>query len=76
MGDRMAVLKAGLLQQLGTPGDCYDTPDNIFVAQFVGSPPMNLVTAKINQAGEGLRAGVRRLDSWRSPRRSWPTGRR
>ena len=54
MGDRMAVLKAGLLQQLGTPGDCYDTPNNIFVAQFVGSPPMNLVTAKINQAGEGL----------------------
>jgi multiple sugar transport system ATP-binding protein len=54
MGDRMAVLKSGLLQQLGTPGDCYDTPNNIFVAQFVGSPPMNLVTAKINQAGEGL----------------------
>ena len=54
MGDRMAVLKAGLLQQLGTPGDCYDTPNNIFVAQFVGSPPMNLVTAKINQGGEGL----------------------
>jgi multiple sugar transport system ATP-binding protein len=48
------VLKAGLLQQLGTPGDCYDTPNNIFVAQFVGSPPMNLVTAKINQVGEGL----------------------
>ncbi|HET9996041.1 MAG TPA: sn-glycerol-3-phosphate ABC transporter ATP-binding protein UgpC [Nocardioides sp.] len=54
MGDRMAVLKAGILQQLGSPGECYDTPNNIFVAQFVGSPPMNLVTAKINQAGEGL----------------------
>ena len=43
MGDRMAVMKAGVLQQLGTPSECYDTPKNIFVAQFVGSPPMNLV---------------------------------
>jgi multiple sugar transport system ATP-binding protein len=54
MGDRMAILKAGKLQQLGTPSECYDTPDNMFVAQFVGSPPMNLVTAKINQSGDGL----------------------
>ena len=54
MGDRMAVMKAGILQQLGTPCDCYDSPNNIFVAQFVGSPPMNLVTADINQAGDGL----------------------
>jgi multiple sugar transport system ATP-binding protein len=54
MGDRMAILKAGKLQQLGTPSECYDTPDNMFVAQFVGSPPMNLVTAKVNRAGDGL----------------------
>jgi multiple sugar transport system ATP-binding protein len=54
MGDRMAVMKAGVLQQLGSPGDCYDTPDNIFVAQFVGSPPMNLVTANIKQGSGGL----------------------
>ena len=54
MGDRMAVIKAGILQQLGTPGECYDTPDNIFVAQFVGSPPMNLVMAKVDRAGDGL----------------------
>src|SRR6188508_3669685 len=53
MGDRMAVLKAGLLQQLGTPGDCYDTPNNIFVAQFVGSPPMNLVMAKVSENASG-----------------------
>ena len=43
MGDRMAVMKAGILNQLGTPSECYDSPNNIFVAQFVGSPPMNLV---------------------------------
>ena len=54
MGDRMAVMKAGILQQLGTPSDCYDSPHNIFVAQFVGSPPMNLVTADINQGSDGL----------------------
>jgi multiple sugar transport system ATP-binding protein len=54
MGDRMAVLKAGVLQQLGTPSECYDSPDNIFVAQFVGSPPMNLVTATVRQTGDSL----------------------
>ena len=56
MGDRMAVMKAGVLQQLGTPGECYDTPVNIFVAQFVGSPPMNLVTGQMEQVGDGLAA--------------------
>ena len=54
MGDRMAVMKAGILQQLGTPGECYDTPDNLFVAQFVGSPPMNLVMGSISQGPDGL----------------------
>lgn len=54
MGDRMAVMKAGVLQQLGTPGECYDTPNNIFVAQFVGSPPMNLVLAQIKSGAKGL----------------------
>jgi multiple sugar transport system ATP-binding protein len=54
MGDRMAVMKAGVLNQLGTPGDCYDNPNNIFVAQFVGSPPMNLVMADVIDAGEGV----------------------
>ena len=54
MGDRMAVMKAGILNQLGTPSECYDSPNNIFVAQFVGSPPMNLVVGTIKQSGEGL----------------------
>ena len=54
MGDRMAVMKAGILQQLGTPGDCYDSPHNIFVAQFVGSPPMNLVTGHDQPGRDGL----------------------
>jgi len=44
MGDRIAVLKDGLLQQVGTPRDMYDTPANVFVAGFIGSPAMNLGT--------------------------------
>ncbi len=52
MGDRMAVMKAGILQQLGTPSECYDSPRNIFVAQFVGSPPMNLALGRLVAAGD------------------------
>ncbi|KGM10801.1 ABC transporter ATP-binding protein [Cellulomonas bogoriensis] len=42
MGDRIAVLKDGLLQQVGSPRDMYDTPANVFVAGFIGSPAMNI----------------------------------
>ncbi|GAA4414615.1 sn-glycerol-3-phosphate ABC transporter ATP-binding protein UgpC [Georgenia halophila] len=42
MGDRIAVLKDGVLQQIGSPRDMYDTPANVFVAGFIGSPAMNL----------------------------------
>jgi multiple sugar transport system ATP-binding protein len=58
MGDRIAVLKDGLLQQVGTPRDMYDTPANVFVAGFIGSPAMNIGTfpltdgiAKVGTAG-------------------------
>ena len=43
MGDRVAVLKDGELQQVGTPRELYDRPRNVFVAGFIGSPAMNLV---------------------------------
>ena len=43
MGHRIAVLNAGRLQQLGTPMELYQWPANLFVAQFIGSPPMNLL---------------------------------
>jgi multiple sugar transport system ATP-binding protein len=42
MGDRIAVLNAGLIQQLGTPQQLYDHPTNLFVAGFIGSPSMNV----------------------------------
>jgi multiple sugar transport system ATP-binding protein len=45
LGDRIAVLSGGKLQQLGPPQELYDTPANVFVAGFIGSPPMNLLRA-------------------------------
>ncbi len=44
MGDRVAVLKDGILQQVDAPRRMYDHPDNVFVAGFIGSPAMNLIT--------------------------------
>lgn len=51
MGDRIAVLKDGLLQQVGTPRDLYESPSNVFVAGFIGSPAMNLFTTEITDGG-------------------------
>jgi multiple sugar transport system ATP-binding protein len=51
MGDRIAVLKDGLMQQVGTPRDLYEKPNNVFVAGFIGSPAMNLFTAEIADGG-------------------------
>jgi multiple sugar transport system ATP-binding protein len=47
MGDQIAVLRDGVLQQVGHPTDVYDKPANLFVAGFIGSPPMNLAQATI-----------------------------
>ena len=48
MGDRIAVLRGGILQQTGEPEEVYDRPVNLFVASFIGSPPMNLVQARLD----------------------------
>jgi len=50
MGDRVAVIKKGLLQQVDTPQFLYDHPHNLFVAGFIGSPAMNLVGATLSRA--------------------------
>jgi multiple sugar transport system ATP-binding protein len=52
MGDRVAVLKDGYLQQVDTPQKLYDHPDNVFVAAFIGSPSMNLFDAQFTIEGE------------------------
>ncbi|MDL9981085.1 ABC transporter ATP-binding protein [Microbacterium sp. ASV49] len=51
MGDRIAVLKDGVLQQVGTPRDLYGAPKNVFVAGFIGSPAMNLFTTDVVDGG-------------------------
>jgi multiple sugar transport system ATP-binding protein len=63
MGDRIAVLRKGLLQQLGTPDELYSNPANLFVAEFIGSPPMNIVRAIVTRspAGPQLVVGSQRL---------------
>ncbi len=55
MGDRIAVVQGGVLQQVAPPQDLYDRPGNTFVAGFLGSPGMNLLPA---EAGAGVRAGT------------------
>src|SRR3954468_13658734 len=55
MGDRVAVLKDGLLMQCDTPRRMYDHPNNVFVAGFIGSPAMNLLTIPLD--GNTLKFG-------------------
>ncbi|HKJ57319.1 MAG TPA: sn-glycerol-3-phosphate ABC transporter ATP-binding protein UgpC [Nitriliruptoraceae bacterium] len=54
MGDRVAVLKFGVLMQVDAPQVLYENPDNLFVAGFIGSPAMNLGIADVVQEGDGL----------------------
>jgi multiple sugar transport system ATP-binding protein len=64
MGDRVAVLKNGYLQQCARPQELYDDPGNIFVAGFIGSPKMNLFQSQLRRDGDGsiwLRFGQQEL---------------
>jgi multiple sugar transport system ATP-binding protein len=58
MGDRIAVLNAGVIQQLGTPQELYDTPANLFVAGFIGSPAMNFFAGTLAREGEAAVVSV------------------
>jgi multiple sugar transport system ATP-binding protein len=49
LGDRVAVMRSGLLQQVGSPKVLYDTPDNLFVAGFIGSPAMNFLSGTLEE---------------------------
>ncbi|TGP24114.1 MULTISPECIES: sn-glycerol-3-phosphate ABC transporter ATP-binding protein UgpC [unclassified Mesorhizobium] len=51
LADRIVVLKEGVVEQVGTPMELYKRPGNLFVAQFIGSPAMNILPAKIEKAG-------------------------
>jgi multiple sugar transport system ATP-binding protein len=50
MGDRIVIMKDGLILQVGTPKEVYEHPNNIFVAGFIGSPAMNFTKAKVSDA--------------------------
>jgi multiple sugar transport system ATP-binding protein len=58
MGDRVAVLKDGILQQCDTPRRMYDHPANVFVAGFIGSPAMNLMDVPVTEGGVDLHGHV------------------
>ena len=62
MGDRIAVLKDGVLQQVGTPRDLYEAPQNVFVAGFIGSPAMNLFDAEVVDGGLKFGTAVAKVD--------------
>jgi multiple sugar transport system ATP-binding protein len=62
MGDRVAVMRAGHLQQCDAPQALYDAPANLFVAAFIGSPAMNLYQGEIDPTGERVRLGAQELE--------------
>ena len=78
MGDRVAVMKLGELQQVDTPLGLYDRPVNLFVAGFIGSPQMNLLEAHAKdgkaQIGEFVRAGRRGGVAQAARQRASPSG--
>jgi multiple sugar transport system ATP-binding protein len=55
MADRIVVMRAGRIEQVGAPLDLYDRPANTFVAQFIGSPSMNLLPARLERGADGSR---------------------
>ena len=62
MGHRVAVMRDGVLQQVDAPQRLYDAPTNLFVASFVGSPPMNLFEATVTEGGSRLMLGETELE--------------
>jgi multiple sugar transport system ATP-binding protein len=78
LGDRVVVLRDGVLQQVGVPKELYERPVNLFVAEFIGSPAMNLVGADIVKDNGAVHAvfGDNRLSLERRPELAPYVGRR
>src|SRR5690606_8637767 len=76
LATKIAVLKDGILQQFGTPAEIYNNPANMFVADFMGSPAMNLLNAKIEKNAAEISVIVERGDNepLRIPLRDAPEG--
>jgi multiple sugar transport system ATP-binding protein len=82
MGDRVAVMRRGELQQFGPPEQVYESPSNLFVAGFIGSPPMNLLEGDLVHTGDGFtldiggcRVRVEAEEAARAPRLAQFAGR-
>jgi multiple sugar transport system ATP-binding protein len=58
LADRVVVMNQGRIEQIGTPHDLYHHPRTRFVAGFIGSPAMNFIPCRLEQAGSGLRARI------------------
>jgi multiple sugar transport system ATP-binding protein len=63
MSDRIAVMNFGVLQQFGTPDQLYNHPQNLFVAEFIGEPPMNFIPCSLQRNDQGIRL-LRENDSF------------
>lgn len=76
LGDRIAVMRSGKIEQIGTPDELYRKPANAFVASFIGTPPMNLLAAEmeINARCVRVRAAGEMFDC--SPEKVVPSGKR
>jgi len=64
LASRIVILKDGHIQQIGTPAEIYDRPANTFVADFMGSPPMNIVPAEVTSDGLQLGETTLKIESW------------
>jgi multiple sugar transport system ATP-binding protein len=75
MGDRLAVMRSGRIMQFGRPTDVYRSPDDVFVAQFLGTPSMNVIVASIVEVdgSVGIRIGPNDLVVDESALRRWPS---
>src|SRR5471030_2633918 len=58
MADKIVVMNAGKMEQVGSPLDLYDNPANLFVAGFIGSPTMNFITGKVNGSSVAIAPGI------------------
>jgi multiple sugar transport system ATP-binding protein len=62
LATRMAVMRGGVIQQIGTPAEVYARPDNLFVAGFLGAPAMNMLQGRLERREEGMRFRTDHLD--------------
>ena len=60
LATKIVVMKGGYIQQIGTPAEIYNRPENLFVADFMGSPAMNLIPAKAHKNGKGTKIEIAR----------------